>query len=201
MERKKIFYFNNFYFIYYILDFQSIYSKYFKKKPFLSLIIFSEFIQAFVITIILFNNFLKRIYYYFTYRPSLYDLDERIVNIHNLSERFDITGNNNFSDLNQDVIHEIRIHPEYIKLQLNNLNISHEDFKNNNIENNIMCTICQDDFESVLKNNPKKYKSKIIKLDCNHFFHYLCFEIYLKKIEILGNISCPNCRKDIISII
>ena len=44
------------------------------------------------------------------------------------------------------------------------------------------CSICLDNFNG---------DQQIIKLDCNHMFHFEC----LKNIK---NNSCPNCRKKII---
>ena len=57
---------------------------------------------------------------------------------------------------------------------------------NNNIgiNNNIYCSICLDSLDSFYSNK------NIIKLDCNHIFHYDCFLPWIES----GNKTCPLCR-------
>jgi hypothetical protein len=75
------------------------------------------------------------------------------------------------------------------------------------------CSVCLEDFSMKdLINRTNIHKSrmelpllkkmvsdeKIVQLACEHFFHKDCLEDWIKTCEnnvLLGNISCPNCKK------
>ncbi len=58
----------------------------------------------------------------------------------------------------------------------------------NEKHNNNKCVICLLTF--------KKYKSKICKTPCNHYYHYFCFQ----KLILEGNNNkCPLCKFDLIN--
>ena len=55
------------------------------------------------------------------------------------------------------------------------------------------CCICLEKLNTNLKFNKKKKKlNKIVKLKCNHLFHYNC-------ISEIKNYNCPLCRDKIIN--
>ena len=52
-----------------------------------------------------------------------------------------------------------------------------------------ICTICMENFvENVL----------ISKTSCEHIFHKICFDTYLKEIEKKDKLLCPNCNQNLL---
>ena len=74
------------------------------------------------------------------------------------------------------IIEKYYVRKEYKK------KISHLNIFKNNFEYKVECSICIEE----TKNN-----DLIIKLNCNHVFHYNCIEPWLKI-----SFTCPNCRKN-----
>ncbi len=63
------------------------------------------------------------------------------------------------------------------------------------IENDIICSICLENFEKVEKDKTIE-KDNLFKTDCNHCFHKCCIKKWKSGKRYY---NCPNCRKQLVN--